>query len=383
MLCKKCGRSIPDDALYCPYCGKKQAADSPRKTKQRGNGSGTVYQTPNKKWRAEVRIYAHGANIRRTKDGFTRKRDALDYLPILRAGDLKKSDASPILRDLFDLWQQTKKYEGMSADKKSHYQTAWNRLQLIQHRDITTLSYVELQTLIDEAPGGHYPKRDMKTLLSHLYKIAQREELLPQGKNLAQFVELPAPTKSKRDAFTSEEIALLWRDYETGHRFAGYALVMIYTSMRTGELFALRAENVFPDKKYMIGGIKTEAGTDRVIPLAECILPVIREQLAHARKGGLIDMRIEEFYTQWAQLIERTGIRPLDAYCCRHTTATALAEKGVAPAVIKEIMGHTSYNTTLRYTHISVDEKVRAVNQMSDGSADLGQAAKDKVPGGT
>ena len=62
-----------------------------------------MYQTSNKKWRAEVRIYARGANIRRTKDGFTRKRDALDYLPVLRAGDLKKSDASPVLRDLFTL----------------------------------------------------------------------------------------------------------------------------------------------------------------------------------------------------------------------------------------------------------------------------------------
>lgn len=369
MLCKKCGRTAPEGALFCPYCGRKLAADNaPRKTKQRGNGSGTVYQTPNKKWRAEVRIYARGQHIRRTKDGFARKRDALDYLPILRDGGLKQSDASPLLRDLFELWLQTKKYDGMSADKKSHYQTAWNRLQALHHRDITTLSYVELQTLIDEAPGAHYPKRDMKTLLSHLYEIAQREEILPQGKNLARFVELPPPAKSKRDAFTSEEVALLWRDYEAGNRFTGYALVMIYTSMRTGELFALRAENIFPDKKYMIGGIKTDAGTNRVIPLADCILPVIREQLADAHKGGIIDLRIEEFYAQWAQLLARTGIRPLDAYCCRHTTATALAEKGVAPAVIKEIMGHTSYNTTLRYTHISVDEKVRAVNQMADSA---------------
>ena len=117
-----------------------------------------------------------------------------------------------------------------------------------------------------------------------------------------------------------------------------------------------------------IGGIKTEAGTDRVIPLTDCLIPVIREQIARSQKGGVIDMRIEEFYTQWANLVDRTGIRPLDAYCCRHTTATALAEKGVAPAIIKEIMGHTSYNTTLRYTHISVDEKVKAINSLEDTS---------------
>ena len=31
-------------------------------------------------------------------------------------------------------------------------------------------------------------------------------------------------------------------------------------------------------------------------------------------------------------------------------------------------MGHTSYNTTLRYTHISVDEKVKAINSLEDTS---------------
>ncbi len=338
------------------------------KPKQRGNGSGTVYQLPNKKWRAEVRIYARGANIRRTKDGFLRKRDALDYLPTLRNGEDSRKTASPILSDLHELWKATKKYEGMSQDKRSHYATAWKRMEKLWHRDIRELTYIELQALTDETPGAYYPKRDIKTLLSHLYGIAQREELLTQNKNLAKFIELPQTPKSRRDAFTSDEIALIWRDYERGNFFAGYALAMIYTSMRTGELFALRAGNIFLDKKYMIGGIKTEAGTDRVIPLADCVIPVIREQIARSQKGGVIDMRIEEFYTQWANLVDRTGIRPLDAYCCRHTTATALAEKGVAPAIIKEIMGHTSYNTTLRYTHISVDEKVKAINSLEDTS---------------
>ena len=77
----------------------------------------------------------------------------------------------------------------------------------------------------------------------------------------------------------------------------------------------------------MIGGINTEAGINRVIPLADCIIPVIKKQISLSKKGGIIDMRIEDFYEMWAEFIQRTGIRPLDAYCCRHTTATALAEK--------------------------------------------------------
>ena len=42
------------------------------------------------------------------KDGFLRKKDALDYLPILKNGKYTVSEKSPILRDLYNLWKETK-----------------------------------------------------------------------------------------------------------------------------------------------------------------------------------------------------------------------------------------------------------------------------------
>ena len=75
-------------------------------------------------------------------------------------------------------------------------------------------------------------------------------------------------------------------------------------------------------------------------------------------------MRPEEFYDEYAAAVERLGIRSLSPYSCRHTAATALAEAGVAPAVIQEILGHADYSTTLGYTHISAEKKLEAVEAL-------------------
>ena len=45
MDCIKCKKGIPEDALFCPYCGRKQSVKQ-RKYKKRANGMGTIYRKP-------------------------------------------------------------------------------------------------------------------------------------------------------------------------------------------------------------------------------------------------------------------------------------------------------------------------------------------------
>jgi len=53
----------------------------------------------------------------------------------------------------------------------------------------------------------------------------------------------------------------------------------------------------------------------------------------------------------------------------RHTFCTRLHQKGVAPFTIKDLAGHKSLNTTMRYIRIENKEQVEAVDRLEFGAA--------------
>ena len=57
----------------------------------------------------------------------------------------------------------------------------------------------------------------------------------------------------------------------------------------------------------------------------------------------------------------------------RHTFCTRLHQKGVGPFTIKELAGHKSLNTTMRYIKIENKEQAEAVDRLEFGMMDLWQ----------
>lgn len=56
------------------------------------------------------------------------------------------------------------------------------------------------------------------------------------------------------------------------------------------------------------------------------------------------------------------GITGASSHSGRRTFATRLADQGVSVFVLKELMGHSSINTTARYVHAGEHQQVNAVN---------------------
>lgn len=368
MICSRtaCGRDIPDDALFCPYCGKKQAATQrPSGKKGRApNGSGTVIKRGNT-YTIIYRHVVHGRLVSRTKGGFATQREARAYLPTLAAPSSPASQAVTIAK-LWEMLQTQRKWLEISPQKRGHYATAYKRLAELHDRDVSGIRFWEMQAIVEELPGAFYPKRDAKTVLQKLFDLAVVNEYIPPSKaQLVGYLELPSKPLTSQDARTPEEMHLIWQDWQASNDIAGYMLVMAYAGLRTGELTAIDAKAVDLSARCIIGGIKTDAGRNREIPIAKEVAPVLASLLPKA-KVGLCAYGLDKLYVEYAEMVRRTGIRQLRPYCQRHTCYTRLLEvkPEIPRAVINSIIGHSNGKLGDTYGHISLQTKLAAVDAM-------------------
>lgn len=365
--CIKCSTELPEGALYCHICGKKQITEQKKRSgRSRPNGTGSVYKR-GKTWECAVVLgYIVQDDgklkaIRPVKGGFKTKKEAMEYLPVLRQEQHRRV---PTLNDLWERFKDSKKYEKLSDSRKDKYRIAWNKLKSIWFIKIDLLTTFDLQSTVDANASTFYTARDLKDLLSKLYQMALPDQFVKS--NLAEFIELPDLKAKKQEAFSSDEIAKLWTDYGNGNWWTGYILLMIYTGMMPGELLGCLKEQIDWDGKQIRGaGMKTKERKETPIVLADVIIPVLSDLCEHTPGEKLIKINKDNFYTVYYEVLERAGCRRLTPYSCRHTAATSLALENIPPSVIQKIMRHAKFSTTEKYIHISIDPMLEAVNKLS------------------
>lgn len=369
MLCPKCSREIPDDAALCCYCGRSIVKRQPSRRHTRGNGSGSAFKR-GKTWMAQVTVGwfldADGKKHQRYryKGGFKTRNEALACIPALKAGSVRKQ--APALLHYWELYRDHE-MEKLSDSKRMAYKIAWGKMASIQYRPVDTLTVQDLRDVVGENTATYYPARDMKVVLSHLFKLAGADRWV--DKDLPEFIVLPELNEKERKPFTPEEQAALWRVYDAGDRRAAIPLIMIYTGMMPGEIQGLKLDMIDIDRQRIEGaGLKTKVRRASPIYLPDTIVPVLIEEMAHATSAkGYVWLRNEDkFYENYYAALEAAGCRRLEPYSCRHTTATALAiSKDVAPQTVQKIMRWSSTKMLDKYAHPDDSDAMEALNRLS------------------
>ena len=372
---KRCKKQLPEGAKFCPWCGKSQSKHRTR----RSNGEGCVYQLPNGKWRVDITIQHRlvGEDNQIVRDRatgtFSTKTDALAAIPELRAAKLQQiaEAAAPTQRTIsgmtvekaWEIYLDSKAWRKLSASQQGKLALARRRVEPLAKTAMTELLLDDMQDLIDGTASTFYPCKDMKTVFSHCYKVAIRRDLLQYNKAL--YIELPELHEGERQPFTRQDVAAFLADWQAGNRFAGYPLIMCHCGMRPIELIRQELSQINLQEQHMIGGAKTDAGRDRIIPINDTVFPVI-EYFVRTNKKKLLEMSRDKFYVKFGDLIERLGVSNLTPYSCRHFFMTEMARAGIQEGIITAVGGHEDYDTTLRYTHIPTADLVAAANTMAE-----------------
>jgi len=361
--CIKCAAELPEGAIFCPFCGRKQSIT--RNGTRRGNGTGSVYKR-GRTWEAAVVlgykvVDGRAVPIRVTKRGFKTKKEAIEYIPTLKNERPRKA---PTLYELWERYADSRQYDKLSASRKEKYAIVWRKIEKEAFVRIDLLTVSDLQGIVDRHAKTFYPARDIKDLLSKLYQLALPDQFVPL--NLAEYIELPPLNAKEREAFSPDDISKLWDDYLAGNWWTGYILLMIHTGMMPGELLDARKSQIDWDGKQIWGaGKKTKERKQTPIVLADIILPVLADLCEHTPGDKLIQIGRDAFYDKYYEALERAGCKRLPPYSCRHTTASTLATENIPASVLQKIMRHSRFSTTEQYIHVSIEPMLEAINKLS------------------
>lgn len=217
-----------------------------------------------------------------------------------------------------------------------------------------------LQEAMDNCSKGQSTKRKIKYLFGQMFAYAMQNDIIT--KDYSSFVDIGKnTTENKREPFSNKEIEILWK-YLLDIEFIDTILIMIYSGFRIGELLELETKNIDLINMTMTGGLKTEAGKNRLIPIHPKIFPLIKNRYNKNNKYLILNfkgqkMKYDNYYREkFLPIMEQLNMkhRPHD---CRHTFATLLSNANANATAIKKMIGHESYITTEKiYTHKDIEE---------------------------
>lgn len=335
---------------------------------KRANGTGTIYKMSGQRrlpWAAMVTI----DRKRREYIGFYSKRkDAEAALAAWLACPTDKPNIT--LLQMHEEWQG-RHYRDLSKQTKDNYNAAWSRLEPLAERKVKDIRTAELQAIIDGCEASHSTKAKIKTLMGLLWDYALENDIVT--KNYAKFVRLKSERKTEKRFFNSLELAKIDKAAKKGE-MAQLILLLCHTGFRINELLSLTPFDLIRNEDGSIygfrGGLKTEAGKGRTVPVKATDIPCVQKWLDKCGKYIFCNQtgdrwRANAFRDQFAKTIANLGIAPATPHATRHTFFSLMAAAGISEAITMRIGGHADPNMTKHYTHAELMALQAAVNKIA------------------
>lgn len=298
------------------------------------------------------------------------------------------------------LGELIKKYKENFENQPS-YKT-WKKLCLENFKEhfgentiLANIRYVDLETYKNKLKQSITRKRTIRTIASvnremsclhHLLQKSVEWEMIEQnpfdrGKSMQE------KENNARIRYLNEEEITMLLDACSPH-LRNIAICALNTGMRRGELLGLKWNQINNGFIYLR---ETKTNESRQIPINKTLADLfksLREQrgfgsayvFTFSRKdkkkkdlnGKMLNViqneagdRINSVKVAFAATIRRAKIQDFRFHDLRHTFASHFIMRGGSLKDLQEILGHKTMTMTLRYSHLSQDHKMKAINLLN------------------
>lgn len=348
------------------------------------NGFGSVYKLPGKRrnpWAAVVTIRwdvdmktRKSKQIKKYIGYYPTRKEALEALTLYNDNPYDLDAKVLTFSDVYEKWSASY-FPTLAGPSSIRTITAAYKycvpLYDMKMRDIRA---AHLEATIQNADVGASTKGRIKSIFNLMYKYAMKHEIV--DKNYAQLcdsVKRAAP-QIVRVPFSDEEILALWNHLEIP--FADMVLIGIYSGWRPQELATLKIADVDLDARTYVGGLKTDAGRNRLVPIPDQVFDLVRKNYDLAvrmnseylfndpdgQQGTCLTY--DKYRKRFQKVMNRLGLehKPHDT---RHTFITKAKESNMNEYVLKLIVGHEIHDVTEKvYTHRTIEDLHKAMSSI-------------------
>lgn len=385
--CPECNHDVSDKAISCPNCGYPM--NTPTSTKPRirngkptklPNGFGTIYKLPGKrskpfraaktdKWTLDPST-GKSKQIRITIGYYATREEAMIALANYNEHPYNIQTDSITFAEVYDKWSESY-FPTLSNPSSVRTVTAayayCSGLYNMRMKDIRTS---HLEGTVINADVGDATKGRIKSLFNMMYRYALAHEICDKNYASLMFVNgspIKKDTKKEKIPFSDEELQKLWDNKEL-IPFADMILIGIYSGWRPQELAILKITDIDTTAGTMKGGLKTDAGKNRIVPIHSLIAPLVEKRIREANtlqseylfndvngQQGTY-MTYDKYRHRFDKVMSRLNMKH-SPHETRHTFITKAKANNMDEYILKLIAGHTIVDITEKiYTHRTIEQ---------------------------
>ncbi len=275
----------------------------------------------------------------------------------------------------------------LNALKGSSTRATWKRTEVCLRNFFSWCPQKRVVRLCGEIFEGYAAHRKERSInvstinrelasLKRCLNWGVENRLLPSSP-LARTKKLRGESPGRLRFLSEEEMHRLLRASE-GSVYHDIFFTFLKTGMRKGELIHLRWEDVdFEQSLIRVGGHRDEHGTDdtkthreRHLPMDAQLAGVIARQPRRSDCPYVFGTergtaRKNNLNRELKKCAGRAGVEDVTLHTMRHTFASHLVMRGVDLASIKELLGHSTIQMTMRYAHLAKEHLRAAMEKMT------------------